>query len=508
MLLLTIILLVGCTHVHLYDASKTALSVKAVEQLKEAKLDKLDLTKQQALDDQLAYGVSVARKAGQFLLENDLLKMAASNDKKMDEWRNDAKNKINGLGFPKLQDLSNKQDKIDEINGWINKAAGYRASMLQLLPTKLVKLFPACAPKTSDWAAIDKISNIDDKAAVKFLYPKYKKACSHTLRLTSGVVVAQAELNEFIQRAALQAAEIAKLKREIKEEAPKLGKPPSEYFKAKLTKFSDYIDKLSKGQKTLKISALPESTIDELQVLLTVLQGEELTLDPEKNEVSSELIIAATFAKHIPNLANDAKALLQQGKKIPTSHLIIEMNRQLILAAQSKAEITLLTKRVMLERKIAAAKMAQAEGYLGFITNMCNYVYRKEGVDKDPKLSSCIGEGLQSEVEFTELNDATWSVALTSKGLEYRHIMRAILALAEAHYARGIEVEADLEVSDLIHRRTLLASNSATAQWYNLINVPASQIAAFYEAGIKPQQFSDFIVKITGLVGLAIVAKD
>ena len=101
----------------------------------------------------------------------------------------------------------------------------------------------------------------------------------------------------------------------------------------------------------------------------------------------------------------------------------------------------------------------------------------------------------------------TWAQVLQSTGLEKRHALAAVVALSESHRAAKRASELEYRINDITYRRALLSSESAIAQWNNLIDVPVEQVAAFYAAGVKPEEFGDFLVKALMVTGLFAIAE-
>jgi hypothetical protein len=56
----------------------------------------------------------------------------------------------------------------------------------------------------------------------------------------------------------------------------------------------------------------------------------------------------------------------------------------------------------------------------------------------------------------------------------------------------------------VLHRETLAARQSAIQGWDNLVAVPINQLDAYYQAGLKPAEIADLIVKALGFTAIAI----
>ncbi len=56
----------------------------------------------------------------------------------------------------------------------------------------------------------------------------------------------------------------------------------------------------------------------------------------------------------------------------------------------------------------------------------------------------------------------------------------------------------------MLHRETLAARESSIRGWDNLVAVPINQIDAYYQAGLRPAEISDLIVKALGLTAITV----
>jgi hypothetical protein len=89
-----------------------------------------------------------------------------------------------------------------------------------------------------------------------------------------------------------------------------------------------------------------------------------------------------------------------------------------------------------------------------------------------------------------------------------REIYKAVTSYLQAIALQAVPTEQRFREIDVRHRETLLAKESALEAWDNLVSLPLEQLDAFYQAGLKPNEVADLIVKALGFTAIAIgVAK-
>ena len=90
------------------------------------------------------------------------------------------------------------------------------------------------------------------------------------------------------------------------------------------------------------------------------------------------------------------------------------------------------------------------------------------------------------------------------KGDAAREFHKALLHYVRALRLKAKPYEVTFRLADLHHHEALLAKKAALQAWDNLIAVPLDQIDAFYQAGLKPAEIADLIVKALGFTAIAI----
>jgi hypothetical protein len=85
-----------------------------------------------------------------------------------------------------------------------------------------------------------------------------------------------------------------------------------------------------------------------------------------------------------------------------------------------------------------------------------------------------------------------------------RELYKALAAYLQALALRGTQHEQTFRLIDVRHRESLASRESAIRGWDNLVAVPVSQLEAYYQAGLKPAEIADLIVKALGFTAIAV----
>ena len=87
-----------------------------------------------------------------------------------------------------------------------------------------------------------------------------------------------------------------------------------------------------------------------------------------------------------------------------------------------------------------------------------------------------------------------------------RGYTRQALCRARASHCpcSGPRLEQDFRLIDLQHRENLANREMALKAWNNLAAVPIEQIDAYYQAGIKPEEIADLLVKALGFTAITV----
>jgi hypothetical protein len=85
-----------------------------------------------------------------------------------------------------------------------------------------------------------------------------------------------------------------------------------------------------------------------------------------------------------------------------------------------------------------------------------------------------------------------------------RELYKALAAYLQALAIQGTESEQTFNLIDIGHREALAGREAALRGWDNLVAVPISQLDAYYQAGLKPAEIADLLIKALGFTAIAI----
>jgi hypothetical protein len=229
----------------------------------------------------------------------------------------------------------------------------------------------------------------------------------------------------------------------------------------------------------------------------------------------AELAEAAVVLKQLPALRTAAAELQASRTAIPVSGLLLELQRQTILADAAAKRQQLQEERVAILRAKYDGYQAEAQRWLAFSDAMCSYAVTSSGAShpggkcdsfevkpKDGK-PVCIFDG--KEIAACALQ-AAWKERLraSEKGEVKRELYKAAATYLQAIAAQAVPLEQSFREIDVRHRETLLARRSAIEGWNSIVSVPLDQLNAYYSGGIKPVELADLIVKALGFTAIAV----
>ena len=541
-LLLVIGVVAGCGSIHLYDPARAAAAKTAVEQKNNANLNSVSEESAESLDALLANEIAVSDSAHEFLFQNDLFRMAASGggDETLLHWIIEIDQKLKGLGYRSRKEFVKELKLRRTVEGEQKKLATDLENF-ELMSPRWAKKLPASSESMSkEWVDVSEVvakavaaaTELEDSDLRKEIqdffsenYLDYVTGCAPVIEAQKSLANAiprtgsigsaretlrdrQAEVKSRKDAANEAGAAITNLKKQIRDATPS-GSKPSEALAEEIDKLQEHINELRTTQTEFDIEVLSEQTIESIEEVLASLAGEA---DGDKVTQSPQLQAAAQMLTNVASLADSAMALSEKSKQPPVVHLVIELNRQILLQDYAKRMIALEKKGIEYAKELLSAYQIQAGEYRRFVLELCNFGYDdspdkcdqlKVDVDAEGRPAGCTLPGVAGSCPLA----TTWAEVIKSTGREKRHMLATVVALAESHRAAKRASELEYRINDITYRRALLSSESAIAQWKNLIDVPVEQVAAFYEAGVKPEELGDFLFKalmVTGLFAIAV----
>lgn len=524
-MLIASLLLSGCAGFRLHDESKAIVTAGVKEKYTKADvLGVIDVEKKN-LDNLLTEELKIVRDNSTLQVDFALLSIANDNTP-MADTLNEATDRLHELGyqhdFKELRgslledvDLAVGKKKMQEFSDLINNSTHVKPPACRFsepLPDKMT--FPESLSQEVREGADNFYHQYHD-TCVKLqknkraeLYGQIKQAFEEWYGANDALKTKDLDIEgakkrlKDAQDAYNQAVEALNKAKESGGELEKDLRGKAESLEKELESAKDVL----KSVEALKV---PEERLNAITTLLTAAAGGEIsTKDPKINK-------AANIAKEIPSLAGDIRGLLEQAKTPSVSNLLIEMRHQVLLLQYANQLRGLAQERVdILKTKYGALKR-EAGYWLEFGDALCSFAVLSDNKPfpgqkcDDFKVETKDGK-TTCYLDKTEIGDCAlgkpWNMNIraTSKAGATRELYKAIAAYLRALDVQAKPAEQDFRLIDVRHRETLAARQSAVQGWDNLVAVPIDQLSAFYQAGLKPAEIADLIVKALGFTAIAI----
>ncbi len=527
--LAALILLSGCAGAfRLHDESKAQMAAGIKEQYVQADvLGVIDIEKNN-LDNLLAEELKVVRDNHRLQVDFALLRIADDNAPMAETYTKKARERLRELGYPVgFKELRLALYANVDLTVGQRELQEHRELLMQLTgalppPCRLGDLLP----ETMD---LPEALAVDTRAGAENFYRLYRAACRRVQEKSAMQPRRGLTKKAFDEWQAAQ-DENAKLDQTLGEAERNAGAKKAAYDEAlaQLTKAKDsgakLQEELTQKAALLKIdfevaneiantiakkNAAMESA-DAIIVLLTAAAtGEINTADPQ-------LMKAAIIAKEIPSLAGDVKALVEQARVPSVNNLLIELRHQVVLLEYAKQLKTLTELRADILKTKYDALLEEAGFWLRFGDAVCSYAMLS-GARKFPgqacddfSVKSGTGNWTCSVPDITPVENCSlgkhWNENIQSPGNSEatRELYKALAAYLQALAVQATQHDQTYRLIDVRHRETLASRASALRGWDNLVSVPVDQLEAYYQAGLKPAEIADLIVKALGFTAIAV----
>ena len=517
------LILSGCAGVRVHDESKAIVTAGIKEKYAQANvLGVIDVEKQN-LDNLLAEELKVVRDNQKLQVDFALLSIADNNTPMGATYAQEAVDRLKKLGY---------SDNLKQVRTAVLEEADLKAAKRAMdVSSDLIRnitgrMPPPCPDKDSLPQELLLPESISDQNRVgaQFLYKRYQKDCTthqNLLKKQPGGDTRQA-YNEW-KTAEAKHKEILKsiddARKALKEkrdaynqalerlnEAKKSGDELEQQIRDEAALLLNDLESAKEVAKLIDPGIVAEERLNAIIVLLTAAAGEEI------NTSEPDIKKAATIVKEIPSLAGDIQGLLEQAKAPSVNNLLIEMRHQVQQLEYAKQLQTLSQQRLDILRVKYDAFKEEARYWLAFGDAMCSYavlsagkafpgqrcddfVISSDGTCKlgDEEISNCaLGEPWNTNIQAQSSKAAT------------RELYKALAAYLRALAVQSKPPQQDFRLIDVRHRETLAAKESAIRGWDNLVAVPIDQIYAYYQAGLKPAEIGDLLVKALGFTAVAI----
>jgi hypothetical protein len=504
--------LCACAGVTLHNEPRAKLATDAKQGYIDAKVTEVTETDRKNLEFLLGEEFKVVRENYALQVDFATLEIAA-NGTPIGRTSVEASLRVKELGFDSTRDLRS----IFKDRAKRDAARRSIRTMAKVFDKAGVPL-PECdsLPQQLDLPAS---VSPDNQALLKSLFPQHVAFCK-TLTAASlmqkGLLPraygewsdAKAALDEQMAESAKAALALKKASQAYEAKAQELValKLTGENLKHGLISHAAALAKALNDAKKLNLGLEGDETVDALIELLTAAAGSEVT------PLSPSVARAAIVAKEIPSLAADL-ADLEAGKSAPpVSGLLLALRHQSLLAQAAKKRVALAEERVDILKTRSDAYIAEAEKWRGYADAICNHAMLSTGA-KHPG-EDCDKFSVDTDGKCTMADQPVqncvlaqpWKARLRAPQAPdtKREIYKAVTSYLQAIALQAAPTEQRFREIDVRHRETLLAKESALEAWDNLVSLPLEQLDAFYQAGLKPNEVADLIVKALGFTAIAI----
>lgn len=524
----TVILgLTGCgTGFRLHDASRAKLTAGVKDTYATANVVAAIEVEKKNLDSLLAEELKVVRDNQRLRVDFALLRIADDGTPMADTYTKRARQRLTELGYP---------DGFAQARAGAISAVGASGAVAEMQQHgELLKQItgaspPPCSVETPPPPAItlpDTLGAQLREGAENF-YRLYREACTRLLEnpdnVTPGSQLGQARADW--QAASADAVRldqsIAEVQAYVKEKTAAYQEADAKVKQAAGEAEATKKDLQAKAATALK--ALEGATdvarrvegrdaavkrVEALVVLLSAAAGGTAdTSDPN-------LAKAAAVARELPSLAGDMKALVERKQAPSVNNLLIEMRHQVLLLEREKQLRTLALQRADILKARYEALRQETELWVRFGDAMCSYAVL--GAKRAFPGAACDGFAVESDGATCKLAGAAdipdcllgkpWRDAIRNAADDAptRELYKGLAVYLRALALQGTQHEQTFRVIDVQHRETLATREWALRAWDNLVAVPIEQLDAYYQAGLKPAEIADLLIKALGLTAIAV----
>jgi tetratricopeptide (TPR) repeat protein len=515
--------LTACGGVHVYDEEKAQLSGAAQAEYHENQsLAPLLDAQEQALDRQLERDLAAVRTSHQIELKSKLLRIAeglGEDDKVARFW--------DQVMQPRLMDpaLGIYSDEVGDLVEAIGQYREYYALKRFLQSDKEnFRAFsgglnpPVCRADSPPPETLSPEMVMGEPRMVQRVYKKYWENCNKLLeaeisnRFTdqlqqAALELEQLEYDEYLQSAQLEAA--AQEYDQAMEDLARAGGTEAE-IRGVAQRFSNAIERIAAVDAA---GPLAQRQAIALRVMLmSAANGPiETGMDPKLDKAS---ILVGTMPSMVGHLAN-----IKARAEMPSvGKMLMGMRHQENLIAYADLRKDQLKQRVELLEQGSRAVLRELEGWRDFHNSLCNLFFAMSTNITRGVGDGCAGFGLTQDAACTYDNGqqtfrvdncpiaGNWRDLFEMSeghGDAKRFLYEALTGLIRAWNQQTIQDEIEVRLIDQQHRGAFAANRSAIEMWDNLIGVPIDRIAAYYQAGIKPAEIFDLLVKAYGMSAIA-----
>ena len=508
-LLATLPWLCGCAGWSIHNESRAALATQARQEYADAKVTEVAQAEQANLDYLLGEELKVVQDNS--ALQSDFAALAiASNEGPIADVLAEGRQRLRQLGFQDVKELRsyfNNDLRSARIRNTVESAA--KVLRAKRIATPDCEDLPSSPPDLPDE---------DAKTAYRLYVSKCRDLIEAAKPPATGYIGrAHAEWLDARSKLATQQQDRLRALNDVRDAgksyrdaAAQNAAPITAAAKANAD-LAEKEAKLATALDALRNLDLAGTFDDSIGALVEVLSA---TASGSPDPADPDLARATVVLKAIPALHTAAAELQASRDPIPVSGLLLELQRQTILADTAAKLQQLQEQRIAILRAKFEGYRTEAQRWLAVSDALCNYAAGSHAGLKCSLFETEIGDDGavtcrlgQQELANCVL-DQSWKerlVAQDSPTLK-RELYKAAASYLQAIAAQSLPIQEIYREIDVRHRETLLARRSAIDGWNSIVSVPLDQLKAYYDGGIKPAELADLIVKALGFTAIAVGA--
>jgi hypothetical protein len=522
-----VLLLSGCGGAfRIYDEPRAKMAAGIKDKYSKAEVLGTVEVERRNLDNLLAEELKVVRDNQQLRVDFALLRIADDNVPMARTYTEKADIRLKELGFAGLKQA--RADRLRTIdltvgNRELQSLAGSIKGLTRTLP-------PACRVDVALPLELEAIASLrgDARADAEEIYRRYRTLCEglRATPLTHNPGALQDALTEWNE----SREDLARLDQSIQASKEDVAKKTKEYQDAladqkgaatlseekkkelqdKATAALKVLEKAKDAAKLAETKGMAAERVEALVVLLSAAAGGTVTTSDER------LKKAATVAKEIPSLTGDMTALLAKARAPSVNNLLIETRHQIVLLELVKELRGFAQKRTDILKARYDALKEEARLWLRFGDAVCSYAVVKAGLpfprERCDEFVVTVGpnDAVTCHLGAQAITDCrlekSWNVNIRERAddVATRELYKALAAYLQALASQGTQHEQTFHLIDIGHREALANREAALRGWDNLVAVPIGQLDAYYQAGLKPAEIADLLVKALGFTAIAV----
>lgn len=500
--------LAGCAGAHIYDEAKDKMAQEATKQYQSADLLKVIKLERGNLTHDLQIELDVVQRHIDTVLRAEWFRLVDSDKPlKTSYFEKAIKARETELGIATLNDA--QRIEIALLNQTIARGEEDIANAADTL-TQLLKQPPAgCnAPEEVREASKKSLRELAEQqglSAFDLIYDEYEKACRRyidAIEKTMEPVPAGSLLHTSYDDWMAARQEQQETEQAFIDAQAKYERAAADYVKgvaekeaagaavsAGIDRFQQHVEQtrtllkaVADAGGALGLKFVAEKRKQEIDTLLTATAGG--TVDPSLLK-TPEVKQAAAVAATSPSLAEAAYALVNSGQTPLVASLLIEKQRQTVLAAAAGRRVERMRSRVdLLQQKLYA--FAQEARLFREI----ELAHSRGGL-----LAAGAATPNQTMVQALKAPNGPAKAAL------WLSLMRYVDTI---HTWRAREEKLDYMLIALDHDEAVDNSEMAVGLWNSLIATPVNQIAAYHGSGVKAEDVAALVIQALSLGGIAV----